>query len=533
VRKAGDRAAIYARYSSDLQDRRSIDDQVAAAQDYAQRKGLVVVGVFKDEATSGASMHNRPGIKALMRAATERSFDIVLTESLDRLSRSQADIATLYEVLKFLGVGIEALDDGGAVSAMHIGLKGTMNALFLENLRFKTLRGQTGRAKAGRIPGGRLYGYDVVKGEERGLRTINESEAEHVRRIFREYIAGVSPMAIVKALNAEGVPSPSGKKWNVSTLIGSPTRENGTLNNPLYAGRLVFKRQSFVKNPATGKRQARANAHEERVVTEVPELRIIDEETWQAAQALRASRSKVHPRHHRRPKHLLSRLLVCGVCGGPFIVKTTRDGVTYFACSVRTNRMGCENRKTARSDDIERRVVARLKRLLLDPRRIELAIESYRAEWKRLKAERARARSSTENELAKVEAAIARTLKAIHSLAGGDVEPLAQSIRDLEEQRKSLKTRLAVPKADVVDLHPHAARRCMEIVENLNQALAAGGPTAARAIDHVRSLITSIRINPTPGRQPVDLEIEGNLLGLIDPESARSPEPFAKIAVRV
>jgi hypothetical protein len=65
---------------------------------------------------------------------------------------------------------------------MHIGLKGTMNALFLENLRFKTRRGQVGRAKAGRIPGGRLYGYDVVKGEEHGLRTIYEPQAEIVRR---------------------------------------------------------------------------------------------------------------------------------------------------------------------------------------------------------------------------------------------------------------------------------------------------------------------------------------------------------------
>jgi hypothetical protein len=408
-------------------------------------------------------------------------------------------------------------------------------SMFLADLAQKTRRGQVGRAKAGRIPGGRLYGYDVVKGGEHGLRTINEAEAEIVRRIFREYVAGVSPMRIVLALNAEGVASPSGKNWNVSTLIGSPTRENGTLNNPLYGGKLVFMRQSFAKDPATGKRQARANAAEERIVTEVPDLRIIDEETWQAAQALRASRTKVHPRHHRRPKHLLSGLLVCGRCGAPFIVKTTRDGITYFACSVRTNRMGCENNKTARSDDIERRVLAGLKKLLLDPARIELAIEGYRAEWKRLKAERTRVRSTTEHELAKVETAIANTLKAIHSLPqGGDVGPLAQSIRDLEEQRKGLKTRLAVPKADVVDLHPHAARRCREVIETFNEALAAGGPTAAQAMDHVRSLIASIRINPTPGRQPVDIEIEGNLLALIDPERARSTsEPFAKIAVRV
>jgi hypothetical protein len=107
---------------------------------------------------------------------------------------------------------------------MHIGLKGTMNALFLENLRFKTRRGQVGRAKAGRIPGGRLYGYDVVKGEEHGLRTINEPQAEIVRRIFREYVAGASPMAIVKRLNAEGAPSPSGKRVHIDRLAQARER---------------------------------------------------------------------------------------------------------------------------------------------------------------------------------------------------------------------------------------------------------------------------------------------------------------------
>jgi DNA invertase Pin-like site-specific DNA recombinase len=531
----GKRAAIYARYSSDQQDPRSIDDQVAAARKYAGDKGLTVdsANIFTDREISAASRHNRPGVQKLLVAVDQCAFDVVLTESLDRLARDEEDAHHIFKRLSFRGIDLVQLAYG-KTDRIHLSVQAMVAAMYLADLAHKTRRGQVGRANAGRIPGGRLYGYDVVRGDERGLRTINVPQAENVRRIFREYIAGVSPMAIVKRLNAAGVPSPSGKRWNVSTLIGSPKRENGTLNNPLYAGRLVFMRQSFAKNPATGKRQARANAPEERVVIDVPELRIIDEETWQAAQALRASRAKVHPRHHRRPKHLLSGLLFCGCCGASFAVKSTRDGVTYFSCSVRTNRGGCENRKTARSDDVERRVLAGLKRLLSDPARIELAIDAYREEWKRLKAERARTRNTTENELAKVETAIARTLKAIQSIEGGDVESLAQSIRDLEEQRKQLKARLTVPKADVVDLHPHAARRCRETVEHLGEALAAGGPTAAKAIDHVRSLIVSIRIIPTPGRQPVEIEMENNLLALIDPDGALSVlQPLARVAVRV
>ena len=515
MKRVGVRAAIYARYSTDLQSEKSCEDQIAAAQEHAARMGWTVAEVFRDNAISGASMHNRPGIQGLMHAANHRAFDIVLTESLDRLSRRQADMASIFDECNFLGIHIETLDRG-RISPINVGLEGTMNALYLENLAYKTRRGQIGRAKAGRIPGGRCYGYDIVKGVERGLRIVNEREAGVVFRIYHDYTAGVSPLAIVRALNAEGIASPSGGEWNLSTLLGSPKRGNGILNNELYAGRVVFNRQSFVKNPATGKRVSRINALEDRIITEVPELRIIDEETWQFAQTLRASRRRPHPRFHRRPKHLLSGLLVCGVCGANLIVKTTRDDVTYFACSVHINRGGCDNKKTVRSNDIERRVLAGLKKALLDPARIELAINAYRTKWQSLQAERAKTRSTLEHELASVKTAFERIMKAIQSPGGGEVEELVQSLAALGHRREHLEAQLTVPKGDVVELHPHAARRYMQIIETFSASLAEGGANAARAMELVRSLITKVRITPTPGRQPVGLEIEGNLLALID-----------------
>ncbi len=109
---------------------------------------------------------NRPGLQNLLADALVGRFTIIVTESLDRLSRSQADIAALYERLTFLGIRIETLADG-AVSETHVGLKGTMAALFLKDLAQKTRRGQVGRVNAGRIPGGKSYGYDIVhKGDE-------------------------------------------------------------------------------------------------------------------------------------------------------------------------------------------------------------------------------------------------------------------------------------------------------------------------------------------------------------------------------
>jgi Resolvase, N terminal domain len=100
------RAAIYARFSSDLQDLRSISDQVDLARRYAEGRSLNVVDVYDDAAISGASTLNRPGLLRLIGDAQARKFDVIITESLDRLSRSQANIAALYERLQFLGVRI-------------------------------------------------------------------------------------------------------------------------------------------------------------------------------------------------------------------------------------------------------------------------------------------------------------------------------------------------------------------------------------------------------------------------------------------
>ena len=163
-----------------------------------------------------------------------------------------------------------------------------MNALFLKDLAAKTHRGLRGRVEKGRSGGGLCYGYDVVTtfdavGEPvRGARTINEAEANVVRRVFRDFASGVSPRTIARRLNAESIPCPSGKLWTDSTIRGQVKRGTGLINNELYIGRLVWNRLRYVENPETGKRVSRINPREEWIVAEVPELRIIDDELWQA-----------------------------------------------------------------------------------------------------------------------------------------------------------------------------------------------------------------------------------------------------------
>jgi site-specific DNA recombinase len=102
------RVSIYARYSSDKQREASIEDQVRLCEERAARENWRVVNRYTDHAVSGASLMRR-GIQALMQDAQSGEFDLVLTESLDRISRDQEDIAGVYKRLRFAGVTIPSL----------------------------------------------------------------------------------------------------------------------------------------------------------------------------------------------------------------------------------------------------------------------------------------------------------------------------------------------------------------------------------------------------------------------------------------
>lgn len=202
------------------------------------------------------------GIQQVVRDAQRGLFTVVIAEALDHISRDQADVATLYKHLKFAGVNIVTLAEG-EISELHVGLKGTMNALFLKDLAMKTHRGLRGRVKKGKAGGGLCYGYRVLKqfdgngGPVRGDREIIAEEADIIRHIIQEFAGGKSPKAIATDLNSEGIPGPLGRAWGDTSIRGHITRGTGTLNNELYTGVLVWNRQRFIKDPSTGKRVSR------------------------------------------------------------------------------------------------------------------------------------------------------------------------------------------------------------------------------------------------------------------------------------
>jgi hypothetical protein len=142
----------------------------------------------------------------------------------------------------------------------------------------------TGLIKQGLSAGGKAYGYRPDPAN-RGKPVVVPEEAAIVVRIFEDYTKGISPKAICKRLNAEHVKPPRGKLWSPSAVIGFAARGSGMLRNSIYVGRIVWNKVRMVKDPSNGKRLSRPNPESEWQTANVPELRIMPDDLFEAVQA--------------------------------------------------------------------------------------------------------------------------------------------------------------------------------------------------------------------------------------------------------
>jgi site-specific DNA recombinase len=522
------KVAIYARYSSENQRDASIGDQFRICREFAQRQGWHIAAEYSDHAVSGATIM-RPGFQAMMREALQKKFDIVMAEALDRFSRDQEDTAGLFKRLTFAGVNIVTLAEGD-ITHLHIGLKGTMNALFLKELAEKTRRGLRGRIELGKAGGGVSFGYRIVRRLENGVVTTGErdivpDEAAVVRRIFNDYRAGASPKQIAKALNAEGVRGPRGSLWSPSTIHGNPERGIGILHNELYIGRLVWNRQRFLKDPDTGKRVARVNPPSEWITKDVPELRIIDDELWQAVKTRYASVQRKWKtgeegrrfNQFRRPKYLFSGLTKCGVCGAGFIVYSREQ----LGCFGTRDRGTCSNKLTISRHEVEERVLSALQDKLMRKDFFEEFCREFAREMNRLRMEQRAGLSGAKRELERVKREIQKVIEAI--VDGVKGSELKDRMADLQNRKDALLKQLEVADEPPPLLHPSMADLYRSKVEQLAAALQRED-TRLEASEMLRGLIEGIVLTPEEGQ--LRIELRGNLAAMLTAaqQTKRSPE---------
>ena len=110
---------------------------------------------------------------------------------------------------------------------------------------------------------------------------------------------------------------------------------------------------------------SRPNSLDQLITKNVPDLRIVEDELWQAVKdRQRGSRNLTAAKPaktlegkdrigfwtHQRPKHLLTGLARCGCCGGGY----TKISATLLGCAAARNKGTCDNRLNVRVEQFRR-----------------------------------------------------------------------------------------------------------------------------------------------------------------------------------
>ena len=383
------KVAIYARYSSENQSEKSIDDQIRVCKDYISTHNMTVEDkhIYMDEAISG-SIINRPALQTLQIAAENKEFEAVVVDDLSRLSRSNHQMLTMVLKFNYLQIKIVSVSDGiisdDENSKLGIHLRGLMNELYLDDLKKKTMRGLEGQKLRGFSAGEKVYGYYTepvgeLKLNKKGqakydgkVHKINQEEADIVRKIYKEFVEGKSLHKIVRNLNQDKTPTKKGLPggWNIGTV-------SKILKNERYIGRWVWKKYKGVKDPITGRRKRVMWPENEWICSDRKDLVIIDKEIWEKAQKRWLSLKGTWPVRkkakntgtkqqsyiHTSPSHLFSGLMKCQCCGGA-IVLIAGAGNGYYGC-FNAKRKTCDNKLLVPRKRLEKAIITDLKEKIL------------------------------------------------------------------------------------------------------------------------------------------------------------------------
>ena len=294
----------------------------------------------------------------------------------------------------------------------------------------------------------------------------------------------------------------------------------GILTNPLYGGKILWNRATALKNPETGNRIHRPNPPTEWQTAEAPHLAIVDAAIVAKVKAMRESIGKKRLPYRRRPKHLLSGLLQCGVCDAGMISKgiDKRTGKLRVQCATWAFSRSCSHRRTYYAASILELAMAGLRDRLENQEAIRVFLEEYRAERVKLLKQKALSEIRSRNELDGLTRKISNIVAAL-----ADGLESASSVRDtllaLERERDELVSQMPSSGNDdqVVVLHPAAADRYLALIEQLSTGKGISITLDSEATIAFRELVESIKIHQN-SRGNIDVEVRSRFSSLLGVE---------------
>lgn len=257
---------------------------------YCAYKELALDHVFSDIDYSGyKKSEQRPALQELVRRRHE--FSAVVIPKLSRFGRSMKHLAQLFDTFDSEGITLIFLDLGMDTSTSQGRLLRHIMAAFAEYESDVKADYAKATFRMAALEG-RPAGGPAPMGYRRENKTflIDEEEATIVRAIFQRYDEGSSQFRIASDLNKEGVFRKRGGTWSVAQI-------GRMLDNPTYAGLRLLDDDLLPANWEP----------------------LVDPETWKRIAMKRSAAPLQIPRQrgHKKPKHLLAGLIVCGTCGRP------------------------------------------------------------------------------------------------------------------------------------------------------------------------------------------------------------------------
>lgn len=317
------RVAAYARVSSGKDAMlHSLSAQVSYYSGLIQkRRGWLYCGVYADEAITGTK-EDRANFQRLLDDCRAGQIDLIITKSISRFARNTVSFLQIVRELKDMGVDVYFEEqnihtmsaDGELMLTILVSYAQEESLSVSENCKWYWRQ----RMKEGHMVGlRRMFGYSI----ERGAITVNPTEAAIVRSIFEQYVSGGSTVGIARALEASGVPTVSGGKWNDS-------RVRDILKNEKYMGNALLQKK-YVADHLT-KRLVRNHGELAQYYVEGTHEAIIDADTFERAQRRMAENAKrCNVQQPTTARYPFSGMIVCGNCGKHFGRKTTHGWISW------------------------------------------------------------------------------------------------------------------------------------------------------------------------------------------------------------
>jgi DNA invertase Pin-like site-specific DNA recombinase len=409
-------AAIYARYSSDRQTEQSIERQLRACNDYADRNGIVVVDTYIDRAMTGKN-DKRAEFQRMLKDSAKRAWNCVLIYRTDRFGRNKYELAMNKHTLKQNGIRLISVMENIPETPEGIILESLLEGMaeyYSAELSQKIRRGNIESRKKGNVTGGKMpYGYKI----ENKKAVIVPEKAEIIRYIYEQYAKNVTIKNIIKSLTDKGI-----------FYNGNPFAKNtvhGILQNSKYAG--IYK-------------------YGDEIYTNIyPQ--IVPDELFKIVQT--KNENNRYGSLSKYVRYILRKKVICGYCGSTIhgVSSTARSGEKkhYYRCPNNYIKKIC-NKQSVRKDDLENVVIQAIMTLFDNDNMIEnFANKIIEVNAKRLK---------DQSILKILQGEQDKIIKAKHNIIvaieqGIITASTKERLQELELQQEELSTKIMIEESKV------------------------------------------------------------------------------------